>query len=228
MLITVKKKDFPGPTERKPICHFDKYYCFGLAVMANYATNESGSYRFGSFAPVRNSSKAKWLVNGKEYMSAVADAMDAAKTEIFITDFQLNPDIFMKRPDNGIDSQHWRLDKLLLRKAEEGIRVYILLYWESKDVARMDLGSQHALSVLNHSNIEVHRHPDYYTLFSHPFSIRWSHHEKVRLNSSQNENIQNILRILIGMFISQKKQMEGGMEFSRQRTIRRKWKGDEK
>ena len=33
----------------------------------------------------------------------------------------------MKRPDTGVDSLKWRLDKILLRKADEGVCVYILL-----------------------------------------------------------------------------------------------------
>lgn len=159
----------------------------GTIFTSRRATNESESYRFGSFAPVRYSSKAKWLVDGKDYMSAVADAMNAAREEIFITDWQLNPHIFMKRPDNGINSQYWRLDKLLLRKAEEGIHVYILLYWESKKIAGMDLGSEYASSVLNHNNIEVRRHPHFSTLVADPATMmRWSHHEKVRLNLFHN------------------------------------------
>lgn len=151
----------------------------GTIFTSRRASNESESYRFGSFAPVRYSSKAKWLVDGKDYMSAVADAMNAAREEIFITDWQLNPHIFMKRPDNGINSQYWRLDKLLLRKAEEGIHVYILLYWESKKIAGMDLGSEYASSVLNHNNIEVRRHPHFSTLVTDPATMRWSHHEKI-------------------------------------------------
>lgn len=84
MLIIVKKKDFFGFIERKFICYFDKYYCFGLVVMVNYVINEFGSYWFGFFVLVRNSSKVKWFVNGKEYMLVVVDVMDVVKMEIFI------------------------------------------------------------------------------------------------------------------------------------------------
>jgi phospholipase D1/2 len=127
------------------------------------------------------------VVDGKDYMSAVADAVDAAKKEIFITDWKMNPHIVMKRPDTGVDSLHWRLDKMLLRKTEEGVRVYILLYWEAKKIAGMDLGSEYTQSVLKHSKIEVHRHPDMNTPVTHPTTmLRWSHHEKVNLNLIQN------------------------------------------
>lgn len=146
--------------------------CNDIPAMASY-------HRFGSFAPVREGANdAKWFVDGQEYMAAVADAIMAGKHEIFITDWQMNPHIFMKRPDKGITSLKWRLDKMLLRKAEEGVRVYILLYWETTMV--MDLGSEYAQSILSHRNIEVHRHPTFSTVASNPTTLmRWSHHEKV-------------------------------------------------
>ena len=150
-----------------------------LALMIAYnihSSKDSDGYRYGSFAPVRESGQAVWYVDGKDYMSAVADAIEAAETEILITDWQMNPEIFMKRPDSGVDSLYWRLDKMLLRKADEGVRVCILLYWELKRA--LDLGSDHVVKLLGeHKNIEVHRHPDTFTGAANLF--RWSHHEKM-------------------------------------------------
>ena len=137
--------------------------------------DEPYPYRFGSFAPVRNGSgQAKWHVDGQDYMLAVADAINASKYEIFITDWKMNPHIFMKRPDTGINSSEWRLDKMLLRKAEEGVRVYILLYWENS--VFMPPASVFAQSVLKHENIVVSLHPTFSTPVQHQ---RWSHHEKI-------------------------------------------------
>lgn len=48
-------------------------------------------------------------------MSAVADALEDAKEEIFIADWWLSPEIYMKRP--AIHSDYWRLDNILQRKA---------------------------------------------------------------------------------------------------------------
>ena len=136
--------------------------------------------RFDSFAPIRNGSQAKWYVDGQDYMAAVADSIEAAEKEIFITDWQLNPHIFMKRPDSGVDSLLWRLDKMLLRKAEQGVRTYILLYCEPKYTVGIDLGSEYAQTVLKHKNIEVQRHPVMRTALRNPsIMFRWSHHEKV-------------------------------------------------
>ncbi|XP_028402256.1 phospholipase D zeta 1-like [Dendronephthya gigantea] len=109
-------------------------------------------------------------------MSAVADAIETAEAEVLITDWQMNPEIFLKRPDSGVESLYWRLDKMLLRKADEGVRVKILLYQELKQA--IDLGSSHVVKLLgNHDNIEVHRHPDFITAALQLF--RWSHHEKI-------------------------------------------------
>lgn len=71
--------------------------------------------RFGSFAPVRNNSQAKWFVDGSDYMESVAESIESAKEEIFITGFFLSPEIYLKRP--VIVGDRWRLDKLLQRKA---------------------------------------------------------------------------------------------------------------
>ena len=158
----------------------------GVAVWAGYYLFQNGEskshrYRFDSFAPERNDCHAKWFVDGQDYMSAVADAIESASNEIFIADWQISPHIFMKRPDTGVDSLKWRLDKILLRKADQGIRVYILLYWESKKIAKMDHGSNFAKFVLKHHNIKVLLHPDEYTMIHYgPKGTGWwSHHEKV-------------------------------------------------
>lgn len=68
-----------------------------------------------SFAPVRSSVLAAWFVDGASYMCAVADALEAATEEIYITSWWLSPEIHMKRP--AIDGDYWRLDKILKRKA---------------------------------------------------------------------------------------------------------------
>lgn len=70
-----------------------------------------------SFAPMRANTHATWYVDGAQYMSAVADGLEAALEEIYIADWWLSPEIYMKRP--ALDGDYWRLDKILLRKAEQ-------------------------------------------------------------------------------------------------------------
>ncbi|XP_008277310.1 phospholipase D1-like [Stegastes partitus] len=72
-------------------------------------------HRFGSFARQEENIPAKWYVNGKLYMEDVADALEEAKEEIFITDWWLSPEIFLKRP--VVEGNRWRLDCILKRKA---------------------------------------------------------------------------------------------------------------
>ncbi|CAH3154344.1 unnamed protein product, partial [Porites lobata] len=151
----------------------------GVAYIIWHSLEKSQRYRHGSFVPVRNNCEAMWFIDGKDYMSVVADAIEAAEKEILITDWQINPEIFMKRPDSGVDSLEWRLDNILLRKANQGVQVCILLYWETKPF--LDLGSDHAVRLLGkHRNIEIRRHPDALGGIQHPGTLfRWSHHEKM-------------------------------------------------
>lgn len=75
----------------------------------------TSSNRFGSYAPTRNESPCTWFVDGSDYMSTVADAIELAKEDIFIADWWLSPEIYLKRPAVGRDK--WRLDTMLHRKA---------------------------------------------------------------------------------------------------------------
>lgn len=68
-----------------------------------------------SFVPYRCPIMATWFVDGADYMSAVADALESATEEIFIADWWLSPEIHLKRPISQGD--YWRLDNILERKA---------------------------------------------------------------------------------------------------------------
>ena len=60
-------------------------------------------------------------------MEHVMNAILSAKEEIYIADWWLCPELYLKRPTNDIQ---YRLDKILLKKANEGVKVYILLFKE--------------------------------------------------------------------------------------------------
>lgn len=108
------------------------------------------------------------FVNGAGYFAAVADAILRAQEEIFITDWLLSPEIYLKRPAHSDD---WRLDIMLKRKAEEGVRVSILLFKEVELALGINSGYSKRTLMLLHPNIKVMRHPDLVTL--------WAHHEKL-------------------------------------------------
>nr|XP_020733761.1 phospholipase D1 [Odocoileus virginianus texanus] len=85
-------------------------------------------HRFGSYAAIQENTLAKWYVNAKGYFEDVANAMEEAKEEIFITDWWLSPEIFLKRP--VVEGNRWRLDCILKRKAQQGVRIFVMLYKE--------------------------------------------------------------------------------------------------
>ncbi|XP_065367107.1 phospholipase D2 isoform X2 [Calliphora vicina] len=126
-----------------------------------------------SYAPERSDITAQWFVDGSSYMSAVADALEAAKEEIYITDWWLSPEIYMKRP--AIDGDYWRLDKILLRKAKEGVKVFVLLFKEVEMALGINSYYSKQRLVNLHENIKVMRHPDHAKVGV----FFWAHHEKI-------------------------------------------------
>nr|XP_022292267.1 phospholipase D1-like isoform X3 [Crassostrea virginica] len=130
--------------------------------------------RFEAFAPVREKAHAQWFIDGDSYFSAVADALEAAQEEIFISDWWLSPEIYMKRPIT--EGNRWRLDSILKRKAEKGVKIFVLLYKEmSIAVNLLSTYSKHTLMNLCPENIKVLRHPDH-----RPGGVLlWAHHEKI-------------------------------------------------
>ncbi|XP_069675319.1 phospholipase D1 isoform X1 [Periplaneta americana] len=149
-----------------------------LTYLKDIANNQAKCFTqrnsHNSFAPERTSIDAAWFVDGCSYMSAVADAMEAAKEEIFIADWWLSPEIYMKRP--FVEGDYWRLDKILERKAAEGVKVFVLLYKE----VELALGinsyySKQKLVAVHPTNVKVLRHPDHAKVGV----FLWAHHEKI-------------------------------------------------
>ncbi|CAH2244300.1 jg2602 [Pararge aegeria aegeria] len=124
-----------------------------------------------SFAPPRAGTPVGTLVDGSAYLSAVADAMELAKEEIFIADWWLSPEIHMKRP--ALNGDYWRLDTILKRKAAQGVKVSIMLYKEVE--MALGINSFYSKSRLASENIKVFRHPDHAKVGI----FFWAHHEKI-------------------------------------------------
>uniref|UniRef100_A0A3P9DRT6 Phospholipase n=1 Tax=Maylandia zebra TaxID=106582 RepID=A0A3P9DRT6_9CICH len=130
-------------------------------------------HRFGSFARVEVNIPAKWYVNGKTYMEDVANALEEAKEEIFITDWWLSPEIFLKRP--VVEGNRWRLDCILKRKAQQGVRIFVMLYKEVELALGINSGYSKRTLLRLHPNIKVMRHPDHVSSAVY----LWAHHEKI-------------------------------------------------
>jgi phospholipase D1/2 len=50
-------------------------------------------YRYGSFAPIREKIQAKWYIDGQDYFSAVADAIEGATEKIYIEGWWVSPEL---------------------------------------------------------------------------------------------------------------------------------------
>ncbi|KAF8523531.1 phospholipase D [Hysterangium stoloniferum] len=135
----------------------------------------NAGHRFHSFANERASNFVKWHVDGHDFFYAVSEMLESAREVIMIMDWWLTPELYLRRPPAF--HPEWRLDRVLQRKAEEGVKVYIIVYKEVTQT--MSMSSHHTKSALEalHKNIAVMRHPDH--IGSRDDVEFWSHHEKV-------------------------------------------------
>ncbi|KAJ2304879.1 hypothetical protein IWW54_005262, partial [Coemansia sp. RSA 2705] len=85
-------------------------------------------HRFASFAPIRDDSRMIWFVDGDDYFYAVSEALENATDCIYIGDWWLSPELHLRRPPAL--NEEYRLDRLLKRKAEEGIKICVAVYKE--------------------------------------------------------------------------------------------------
>lgn len=131
--------------------------------------------RFDSFAPVRQRCFAQWLVDARDHMWVVSRAINQAKDVIYIHDWWLSPELYMRRP--AAISQKWRLDRLLQQKAREGVKIFVIMYRNINSAIPID-SEYSKFSLLElHPNVFVQRSPNQFrqnTFF-------WAHHEKLCL-----------------------------------------------
>lgn len=132
-----------------------------------------GTHRFGSFAPIRKNAFAQWFVDARDYMFAASSAIEMAKDVIYIHDWWLSPELYLRRPANG--NQDWRIDRLLKRKAQQGVKIFIIIYRNVGNTVVTDsLYTKHSLLDLE-NNIYVLRSPN--QIMQNVFF--WAHHEKL-------------------------------------------------
>ena len=130
-------------------------------------------HRFGSFAPIRNKGFVKAFLDGEEYFGAAANAIENAKDTIYIQGWWLTPELFLKRPPALYPE--YRLDRLLRKKAEEGVQIFIIVYKEvSYALGINSLYTKNVLSGL-HPNIRVLRFPDH----APGGTLYWALHDKL-------------------------------------------------
>lgn len=132
--------------------------------------------KFGSFAPQRKNNYVKHFIDGKGYFSTLHAELLKAEREVFITDWWLTPELYLKRPvsfDMEGDMEKYRLDVTLKELAEKDVKIFVLV-WKEVELAGLYNASTHVKNSLMklHKNIKVIRHP-------RMFISMWSHHEKI-------------------------------------------------
>ncbi|KAJ4351315.1 uncharacterized protein N0V89_006654 [Didymosphaeria variabile] len=116
-------------------------------------------HRFLSFAPERQGNDIKWYVDGCGYMYAVSLAIERARESIWILDWWLSPELYLRRPP--AKNQQYRIDRMLQAAAQRGVKVNIIVYKEVTQALTLSSAhTKHALEAL-HPNIGVFRHPDH-------------------------------------------------------------------
>ncbi|KAJ5662641.1 uncharacterized protein N7477_010257 [Penicillium maclennaniae] len=143
------------------------------------------SHRFKSFAPICEGNRVKWYVDARDYLWAVSEALEKATETIYIADWWLSPELFLRRPP--FQHREWRLDQILKRRAEAGVKIYVIVYKEVHQALTCNSAhTKHALQSLcpqgtpGHGNIRVLRHPDH-NVFENAadMTLYWAHHEKL-------------------------------------------------
>ncbi len=71
----------------------------------------------------------------------------------------MTPELYLRRPPAKYPE--WRIDRILKRKAEQGVKVYVIVYKEITQT--MSMSSHHTKVRLEalHPNITCMRHPDH-------------------------------------------------------------------
>ncbi|KAF2225685.1 hypothetical protein BDZ85DRAFT_69890 [Elsinoe ampelina] len=122
-------------------------------------SHSSSAHRFQSFAPQRAGNQVKWYVDGCSYFYAVSIALERARESVWILDWWLSPEVYLRRPP-ALNEQY-RLDRMLRNAAERGVKVRVIVYKEVTQA--LTLSSSHTKHALEdmHPNITVLRHPDH-------------------------------------------------------------------
>ncbi|KAL8871827.1 MAG: hypothetical protein Q9174_002423 [Haloplaca sp. 1 TL-2023] len=94
----------------------------------NQGIHNASQNRFSSFAAQRNGNDVKWYVDGCGYMWAVSRALEQARESIWIMDWWLSPELYLRRPP--ANNEQYRIDRMLQAAAQRGVRVNIIVYKE--------------------------------------------------------------------------------------------------
>ena len=94
----------------------------------DHSMHNPSQNRYGSFGAQRNNNGIKWYVDGCGYMWAVSRALEQARESIWILDWWLSPELYLRRPP--AKNEQYRIDRMLQAAAQRGVRVNIIVYKE--------------------------------------------------------------------------------------------------
>ena len=143
---------------------------------------------YNSFAYKKSSNYCQYFVDAKDYFEDLFKNLMNAKESIFITDFWLSPELFLKRPvDENIyidmakkkvlkkdfGKNISRIMDILDYKAKQGLKIYILIFYEWGP--SLTINSKHTENIFKqlNTNINILRFPKNQKV------LLWTNHEKI-------------------------------------------------
>lgn len=97
-----------------------------------HALHQTMHNRYSSFATPRSLNSAKWFVDGCGYFWALSVALEEARHDIWILDWWLSPELYLRRPPSA--NKEYRLDRMLKAAADRGVKINIAIYKEVESV----------------------------------------------------------------------------------------------
>ena len=135
--------------------------------------NKKVVYKYTACSPERRMlAKDVDLFGGaQEYWTCLVDALLKAQDTIFIVDWCLSPEVFLKRDTLPLDPRY-RLDNLLRARAEQGVEIYVMIFDAPSPAG---LAPDRVVRVLNdlHQNVHAMAHSP-----AELSDIYYSHHQK--------------------------------------------------
>ncbi|CAE7850520.1 Pld1, partial [Symbiodinium microadriaticum] len=158
-----------APTER-----IAREWTSDLQAFYNACPRSKVQHFNSSFPPRHDVDDVHAFTCSRDYYYAVAVEMLKAQEDIFISAWKLSPAVILTRPP----LPPIRLEQILKYKANQGVKIYILLYKEV-EMSRQGNNSLRAKKYLEgiSPNIKCIRHPNKF--FGSTTAILWSHHEKL-------------------------------------------------
>ena len=124
----------------KAYSYYDLFEILYSLALAKQNGNYSKINKYASFAPERPKASCEFYIDGENYFKDVYEAIDSAQNMIFICDWWLYPKLYLLRGEDQVydDKNPGRVDQLLLKKAKQGVKIFIIVYREIRLTLNID------------------------------------------------------------------------------------------